>query len=66
MKHVFEGMLKDDSEGPSLIDLIQEQLGLRFSAEPHSVAVLTVGSADRTPTANWSGHTNATRLRNHE
>jgi uncharacterized protein (TIGR03435 family) len=52
MKHAFEGMLKGDADGPSLIDLIQEQLGPRFTTEQHPVDVLTVDGADRTPTAN--------------
>jgi uncharacterized protein (TIGR03435 family) len=52
MKSAFEGMLKGDGNGPLLIDLIQEQLGLRFTAEQQSLDVLTVDGADRTPTAN--------------
>jgi uncharacterized protein (TIGR03435 family) len=52
MKHTFEGMLKDDGDGPSLIDLLHEQLGLRFAAEQHLTDVLTVDGADKAPTAN--------------
>jgi uncharacterized protein (TIGR03435 family) len=52
MKHAFEGMLKSGGDGPSLIDLVQEQLGLRFTAERASVDVLAVDDVNRTPTAN--------------
>jgi uncharacterized protein (TIGR03435 family) len=52
MKNAFEGMLRDEGDGPSVIALVQEQLGLRFTAEKASVAVLAVDSADKTPTAN--------------
>jgi uncharacterized protein (TIGR03435 family) len=52
MKHVFEGMLRGADDGPTVIDLVQEQLGLRFTAVKASVDVLAVDSADRTPTAN--------------
>ncbi len=52
MKQAFEGMQKEDMEHPSLIGLIQDQLGLRFTAEQHPMNVLTVDTADRTPTAN--------------
>jgi uncharacterized protein (TIGR03435 family) len=52
MKQAFEGMLKEDMEHPSLIGLIQDQLGLRFTAEQQPMNVLTVDSADRAPTAN--------------
>ena len=52
MKHVFEGMLRGDGDGLSVIDLVQEQLGLRFTPEKASVDVLAIDTADRTPTAN--------------
>jgi uncharacterized protein (TIGR03435 family) len=52
MKHAFEGMLNDDAGSPSLVDLIQEQLRLRFTTEQRLLDVLTVDAADRTPTAN--------------
>jgi uncharacterized protein (TIGR03435 family) len=52
MKNAFEGMLRDEGDGPSVIALVQEQLGLRFTAEKASVDVLAVDSADKTPTAN--------------
>jgi len=45
-------MLRDEGDGPSVIALVQEQLGLRFTAEKASVDVLAVDSADKTPTAN--------------
>ena len=52
MKHAFEGVLNGDADGLSLIDLIQEQLGLRFTTEEQAVDMLMVDGADRTPTAN--------------
>lgn len=52
MKHAFEGMSRQDGDGPTLIDLIQAQLGLRFGATERSMDVLTVDAADKTPTEN--------------
>lgn len=52
MKSVFEGMLKAGGDAPSVINLIQEQIGLRFKAEKAALDFLVVDSADRTPTAN--------------
>jgi uncharacterized protein (TIGR03435 family) len=52
MKQAFEDMLRDVGDGPSVIGLVQEQLGLRFTAEKAFVDVLAVDSADRIPTAN--------------
>jgi uncharacterized protein (TIGR03435 family) len=52
MKHAFEGVLRGDGEGPSLLDLVAQQLGLRFTPARRLLEVLTVDSADRTPSAN--------------
>jgi uncharacterized protein (TIGR03435 family) len=52
MKSVFEGMLKAGGDGPSVINLIQEQLGLHFKPEKAPLDFLVVDGADRTPTEN--------------
>jgi len=52
MKSAFEGMLKAGGDAPSVIDLIQEQIGLRFQAEKASLDFLVVDTANKTPTAN--------------
>jgi uncharacterized protein (TIGR03435 family) len=52
MKSVFEGMLRAGGDGPSVIHLVQDQIGLRFKPEKASLDFLVVESADRTPTAN--------------
>ncbi|HVV44237.1 MAG TPA: TIGR03435 family protein [Bryobacteraceae bacterium] len=52
MKSVFEGMLRAGGDGPSVINLIQEQIGLRFKREKASLDFLVVDGADRTPTEN--------------
>lgn len=52
MKSVFEGMLKAGADGPSVIHLVEEQIGLRFKPEKASLDFLLVDGADRTPTAN--------------
>lgn len=52
MKSVFEGMLKTGGDGPSVINLIQEQIGLRFKPEKASLDFLAVDGANRTPTEN--------------
>ncbi|HVW10037.1 MAG TPA: TIGR03435 family protein [Bryobacteraceae bacterium] len=52
MKSVFEGMLKAGGDAPSVINLVQDQIGLRFKAEKASRDSLVVDSAEKTPTAN--------------
>ena len=52
MKSVFEEMLRGGGDAPSVIHLIQEQLGLRFQAEKTSLDFLVVDGADKSPTAN--------------
>jgi uncharacterized protein (TIGR03435 family) len=41
-----------DSNGPSLVTAVQEQLGLKLEAKKGPVDLLVVDSADKTPTEN--------------
>lgn len=52
MKSVFEGMMQAGGDVPSVIDLVQQQIGLRFKSEKASLDFLVIDGADRTPTAN--------------
>lgn len=52
MKHALEGMERGTQNGPSMIAILQDQLGFRFKAQKAPVSSLVVEHAERVPTEN--------------